>query len=109
MPRQLSFDDAWSSYINGSTDISEQDWLLRRCVKAATTIDELTRVFQATFNAPGSDGVRSPALKKMLEFVQTADEAKAVYVLAGARNRYGFIFPAREKEAKAKLQSLATT
>lgn len=111
MPRAKSFEDAWRRYVNlATTTQDEADELLYDCLEAATTIDEMVQVFNVFYNDRGAQDseIRPRALQKMIETVQTREEAERVYKLASKRSSHGLVFPSRYREAKAKLESFTT-
>ena len=111
MDNELSFETAWSRWINGPSgfhSLDEQEGLLKRCIKAATTVDELIQVFNAASQTIGINGIRPPALKKMISLIKTEEEARRVYALANKRSFQGLVFKKLQPEAKKKLESFAT-
>ena len=103
--QEKTFEVLWRTYVSGREE--DADDHLRACLKVATTLNEMRRVFNASFDgALSSDRVRGPTLKKMIATVQTELEAQIVYRLASACGKNGYYFPARMKEARAKLDSL---
>lgn len=102
------FEKAWRGWVNSPDDPDRQRQLLRECTKAATTINELVQVFITASETRGMSGIRSPALKKMLDLIQTESQAKIVYALASKRSEHGYIFKKIEPEAKKKLEGFAS-
>ena len=103
MKVQKSFEELWRAYVNGPEDAHTEQ--LAACLRAAISFNETSQVFHASFNKGSTHGIRSPALKKMLGFASTKKETEIVLQLA-SRTRHGTtIFPARVKEAKAKLET----
>ena len=103
-----TFETVWRLWMNGPSGfgtLDQQEQLLRRCTKAATTLSELIQVFNAASETIGIAGVRSPALKKMIGLIQNENEARRVYALASRRSQQGFVFKTLEPEAKKKLAS----
>ena len=83
--------------------------LLKRCLSSAATVDQAIKVFNASAMSEGYlEGIPSLALGRMIELAKNADEAKRVYAFASIKRRSTkqHMYPAREKAAKAKLQSL---
>lgn len=110
MRLRLDFEEAWRRYVNGPEgfrDMDAQDQLMKDCLSAATTIDQMIRVFNASYSDPGAgmSGIRSRALKKMIDTISTRADAERVYALASKRGPRGYVFPAAHKAVKAKLDN----
>lgn len=112
MESNSDFEEAWKRYVN-SSGAEQSTRLVNAALRAATTIDEMVRVFNAFHSDPDlvESGIRSNALKKMIAAVQTKEDAERVYALASKRGDGpgGYLFHVRQKEAKVKLDSFATT
>lgn len=110
--KEPSFDLEWRTYLNGPSGpgtLSQQEELLLRCLKAATSVAELVQVFNAASDTLGMSGVRSPALKRMIPLVATKAEAERVYALASKRGSMGLVFRTVEPLARAKLATFTTS
>lgn len=108
MPAELTFETAWRLWINGPSDfhrLDEQQAALRRCLRAASTIDELMQVCTAASQTQGIEGICSPALRKMIDLIGTKEEAQRVYIIAGRRSQQGFMYRTLQPLVKEKLDS----
>jgi hypothetical protein len=102
------FDALFRQHINSSnTDLD----LLKRCLKAASTVREAIQVFNAVAGPDKEsyiDGFPTLVLKHMIKLVQDFEEAELVYSFASIKRRRSGkpMYPAVKKQAEAKLKSL---
>ena len=110
MPKkqQRSFDELWSTYLNEVEEGDLQEaFVLADCLAAAKTFDEALKVYLSALDSREEElkGLGSRALHKMILLASNLDEAKRALGHA-SKKAVGrkYRFPARFKEAEAKLK-----